>query len=111
METLLNVKNLSVGYYGDTGRDVAVDTVSFSVARGEILCIVGESGCGKSLTSLAVGGLVERAEITGKIEFAGNVSGDNGISYIFQNPMHRGYYFFLRLSRGSLFKADFFCCL
>jgi oligopeptide/dipeptide ABC transporter ATP-binding protein len=84
---LLNVEHLRIAFkFGDTV-SVPVRDVSFTVAPRQRTALVGESGCGKSLTSLAVGGLVERAEISGKIEFAGNASGNNGISYIFQNPM------------------------
>ncbi len=60
---------------------VPVRDVSFSVGEGGRVALVGESGCGKSLTALAIGGLVERAEITGRI------TGSPRISYIFQNPM------------------------
>jgi oligopeptide/dipeptide ABC transporter ATP-binding protein len=55
---LLEVKNLEVAFSGDSGPAVRLDRVSFSVGRSEILCIVGESGCGKSITSLAVMGLL-----------------------------------------------------
>lgn len=60
---------------------VPVRDVGFSVGKGGRVALVGESGCGKSLTALAIGGLVERAEITGRI------TGSPRISYIFQNPM------------------------
>ena len=60
---------------------VPVRDVTFSVPRSGRVAIVGESGCGKSLTALSLGGLVDRAEITGKI------SGTKRISYVFQNPM------------------------
>jgi oligopeptide/dipeptide ABC transporter ATP-binding protein len=55
--------------------------ISFEVPRDSRIAIVGESGCGKSLTALALGGFVERAEISGR------VVGTPRIAYIFQNPM------------------------
>jgi oligopeptide/dipeptide ABC transporter ATP-binding protein len=51
---LLDVRNLSVHFHGRNGRVTAVDGVSFEVAEGETLALVGESGCGKTLTALAV---------------------------------------------------------
>ena len=49
MEHLLEVKNLSVSIDGPAGEVQAVRDVSFSLKRGEVLAIVGESGCGKSV--------------------------------------------------------------
>lgn len=56
-QTVLNVKNLSVRFKSEDGPVTAVDGISFQVRQGELLGIVGESGCGKSQTSLAVMGL------------------------------------------------------
>lgn len=53
-ETLLSVKNLSVGFHTDRGDVTAIEDVSFEVRAGEILGIVGESGCGKSVTSRSI---------------------------------------------------------
>jgi len=53
-DTLLSVEDLVITFPGTTGLAVPVDGVSFSLARGETLALVGESGCGKSLTSLAL---------------------------------------------------------
>lgn len=67
---LLEVENLSIA----VGRNPVVQNVSFSVDKGTTLGIVGESGCGKSLTSLAIMGLMEgtRLSITeGAIRFGG----------------------------------------
>ena len=55
---LLEVDNLSVDFATDNGVIRAVDGVSFTVAEGETLAIVGESGCGKTVTGLALLGLV-----------------------------------------------------
>ena len=65
---LLAIENLRVVFHGDRGRrTVAVDGVDIALARGSTLGLVGESGCGKSVTSLAVMGLLPKqsAEVTG----------------------------------------------
>lgn len=78
---LLEVRNLRIAFRYGGRRSVPVRGVSFSIpARGRV-ALVGESGCGKSLTALAIGRFVDRAEISGTIEGAPRVS------YIFQNPM------------------------
>ena len=51
---LLKVKNLSLSFQTETGRVRAVDQVSFSLKKGETLGLVGESGCGKTVTALAL---------------------------------------------------------
>ena len=97
---VLNVKNLSVEI-PLSGRILhAVDNVSLSVAKGETLCIVGESGCGKSLTSLAIMDLLPKkaTRTVNALELGGvsianfsekdmsNVRG-NKMGMIFQEPM------------------------
>jgi oligopeptide/dipeptide ABC transporter ATP-binding protein len=56
--TLLRVENLTVGFEMDGKTVTAVDRVSFNIGAGETVALVGESGCGKSMTSLAIMGLV-----------------------------------------------------
>ena len=71
---MLAIENLRVVFHGDRGRrTVAVDGVDLSVARGSTLGLVGESGCGKSVTSLAVMGLLPKAtaEVSGAVTFDG----------------------------------------
>ena len=96
---LLEVKNLKTYYFTDDGVVKAVDGVDFEVKRGEVLGLVGESGCGKSVTSLSIMRLVDRPGriVDGVINFEGrnlfdlkesemiNVRG-NKISMIFQQP-------------------------
>lgn len=55
---LLEVKGLETTFFTDDGAVQAVDNISFNIHEGEILGIVGESGCGKSVTSLSVMGLI-----------------------------------------------------
>jgi len=57
--TILTVENLTVQFPTRRGTLTAVDSVSFSIAPGEVLGVVGESGAGKSMTGLAVIGLLE----------------------------------------------------
>jgi peptide/nickel transport system ATP-binding protein len=98
---LLAIENLRVVFHGDRGRrTVAVDGVDISLARGSTLGLVGESGCGKSVTSLAVMGLLpaQSAEVTGSVTFDGvslldlpdrdlrDLRGDR-MAMIFQEPM------------------------
>ncbi|WP_433236241.1 ABC transporter ATP-binding protein [Streptosporangium sp. CA-135522] len=92
--TLLDVRNLTVSF-GDTR---AVDGLSFSLERGRVLGLVGESGCGKSVTSLAVMGLLNDARTSGEIWFGGRellgsdrrtvrrLRGDR-LAMIFQDPL------------------------
>ena len=69
---VLEVKNLSIRFPARFGDIAIVDNVSFTVREGETMGLVGESGCGKSITSLAVMGLLPKtAEVTGSIKFDG----------------------------------------
>ncbi len=68
---LLEVEDLSISFprHGDVN---VVDHVNFTVRPGETMALVGESGCGKSITSLAIMGLLDpRAQVTGRIMFDG----------------------------------------
>ena len=57
-DILLDVRDLRVSFFTDEGEVRAVDGVSFSIKKGETLALVGESGCGKSVTALALAKLV-----------------------------------------------------
>jgi peptide/nickel transport system ATP-binding protein len=98
-EPLLEVNDLSVRFETDEGPLLAVDQVSFTLAEREVLGIVGESGCGKSVTCMSLVRLLpETAAVSGSVVFGGvdllalgprrlrRVRG-NEISYIFQEPM------------------------
>lgn len=98
---ILQVIDLKVSFYSEAGIVKAVDEVSFDVYKGETLGIVGESGCGKSVTSMSILRLV--TEPPGKIEKGSILFEDadilkisdgemrkirgNRISMIFQEPM------------------------
>jgi peptide/nickel transport system ATP-binding protein len=100
-DTVLEVKNLQTVFFTNSGLFKAVDDLSFRVRRGETLAIVGESGCGKSVTALSimrlvpdppgriVGGSVtlEGTDILGLDEAAMRAIRGNRISMIFQEPM------------------------
>jgi oligopeptide/dipeptide ABC transporter ATP-binding protein len=96
---VLDVRDLTVDFATEDGILRAVDGVSFTVGRGEIVGLVGESGAGKSLTSEAVLGLIRRppGRVRGEVWFGGrdllalserelaDVRG-RGIAMVFQNP-------------------------
>src|SRR5262249_17736192 len=97
---LLSVDDLKVEFWTDRGTIHAVNGISFEIASGETLGIVGESGCGKSVTSLALLGILPRAGriASGSAMFAGrdllDLSdsevrrvGGKEIGMIFQDPM------------------------
>jgi peptide/nickel transport system ATP-binding protein len=100
-KALIEIEGLRVRFHGDDGRTThAVDGVDLSVAHGVTLGLVGESGCGKSVTSLAIMGLLPKrsAEVSGAIRFEGfdllNVPDQtlrdlrgNRLAMIFQEPM------------------------
>jgi peptide/nickel transport system ATP-binding protein len=101
MSALLDVRGLRTAFQTDAGTFNAVDGVSFSLEAGRTLGIVGESGCGKSVTALSIMGLVASPPgriLDGEILFEGvdlrrlsaagmrEVRG-NRISMIFQEPM------------------------
>ncbi|MFN7642922.1 MAG: ABC transporter ATP-binding protein [Burkholderiales bacterium] len=100
MTPLLQVEGLQVAFDTPRGTARAVDGVDFSLQPGETLCIVGESGCGKSVTALSIMGLVPTppARVSGRIRFEGrdlvgmsaaelsDLRGDR-LAMIFQEPM------------------------
>ena len=74
MESLLNITDLAIRYRSVTTTDHdAVAGVTFDVARGEVLGVMGESGCGKTSIALALLGLLSReeAEVSGSVIFRG----------------------------------------
>ncbi len=72
MTAALSVTDLTVAFATDRGRVRAVDGLSFSVEAGRTLAIVGESGCGKSVSSLAIMGLLaDNALVGGQVVLAG----------------------------------------
>ena len=73
--SLLEVKDLSIHF----GRRRVVDKVSFSLAAGEKLALVGESASGKTVTALSTLRLIQDARLTGSIRFAGGRSADCGL--------------------------------
>jgi oligopeptide/dipeptide ABC transporter ATP-binding protein len=98
--TLLDIRDLQTHFFTERGVARAVDGVSLSINEGETLCVVGESGCGKSMTALSVLRLVPAPGriVSGRIDFDGRdllaLSKDemrqvrgNQISMIFQEPM------------------------
>jgi peptide/nickel transport system ATP-binding protein len=98
-ETLLQVRDLSVGFPSEDGMVHAVRNLSFDLSPREVLGIVGESGSGKSVSSMAILGLLPKsAKVTGSIKYNGSelvglsykkmmpVRGSE-ISMIFQDPM------------------------
>ncbi|MFD1414403.1 ABC transporter ATP-binding protein [Oceanobacillus jeddahense] len=99
-ESLLDINNLHTYFYTENGEVPSVNGVSFSVKEGEIVGVVGESGCGKSVTSLSILQLINPpGQIKGgEILFHGkdltkmsekeirNIRG-NQISMIFQEPL------------------------
>ena len=101
MATILELKNLTTVFHGDEGTVMAADNVSFGIKKGQTLGVVGESGCGKSVTALSIMRLIPSppGEITnGEIIYKGEnllnkdfsemrkIRG-NEISMIFQEPM------------------------
>ncbi|MFI9028395.1 ABC transporter ATP-binding protein [Streptomyces sp. NPDC053560] len=96
---VLSVRDLSVSFRSDTRTVHAVDSLSYEVAAGEVLAIVGESGCGKSVTSMAVMGLLpSSATVTGSVRLGGRELAGAGekelaavrgkdLAMIFQEPM------------------------
>ena len=99
MEPVLAVKDLQVAFSDDKGRSISVDRISFQVNPGEVVCLVGESGCGKSVTSLAVMGLLGRGgsasgsarflekELLGLPEKELDQIRGNSLTMIFQDPL------------------------
>jgi peptide/nickel transport system ATP-binding protein len=100
-ERLLDVKDLTTHFFTDDGVVRAVDGVSFHVDKGETLGVVGESGCGKSVTALSIMRLIPQPPgriVRGRIDYNGRnllelppkemrkIRGKE-ISMIFQEPM------------------------
>ncbi|WP_421376798.1 ABC transporter ATP-binding protein [Paraburkholderia sp. DD10] len=100
MDVLLDVNNLQVDLPTPNGMLHAVRGIDFQIERGEMLCLVGESGCGKSMTSLALMGLLPRRATrrANRLAFDGidlqtldnramSKLRGNRIAMIFQEPM------------------------
>lgn len=97
---IIEVKQLRTSFQTDDGSIPVVNSIDFHVSPGEVLGVVGESGCGKSVTSLSIMGLVEArtGKVEGEILFKGDNLADasekkmrkirgNEIAMIFQEPM------------------------
>ncbi|MFL4976027.1 MAG: ABC transporter ATP-binding protein [Microvirga sp.] len=98
---LLRIEDLKTVFHTEVGTVHAVDGVSFDVRPGEVLAVVGESGCGKSVTALSIMGLIPAPAgeiVSGSINFRGSnllhlhpeerraIRGDR-IAMVFQDPL------------------------
>ncbi|MBR4653615.1 MAG: ABC transporter ATP-binding protein [Kiritimatiellae bacterium] len=85
---LLEVSHLRIAFRRDGRQVVPVRDVSFSVPEHGRVALVGESGCGKSLTALSLAGLppIDRAEVGGSISFTPIEGRSPRLAYVFQNP-------------------------
>src|SRR5437879_8024153 len=102
-ETLLSVRNLKTYFPQDEGTVKAVDGVSFDLYPGGTLGIVGESGCGKSVTARSILGIVDRPGriVEGEIHFRrraidGGAGADRMVDSASRAPKGRGW----RAARG-----------
>lgn len=101
MNALLDIRKLSTYFYTGEGIVKAVDDVSLRIKEGETVCVVGESGCGKSVTAVSIMGLLPEPSgrvVSGEIRFDGQdirhwskeqlrrLRG-NEIAIVFQEPM------------------------
>jgi len=101
MKNTLEIDHLSTYFYTEDGTVKAIDDISLRVREGETVCIVGESGCGKSMTAMSIMGLIEGPTgkvVNGRIGFEGEdllkmskneirtIRGHD-IAMIFQEPM------------------------
>ncbi|MZD05260.1 ATP-binding cassette domain-containing protein, partial [Streptomyces sp. SID5785] len=96
---VLSVRDLTVAFHGPDSTVHAVDGVSYDLYPGEVLAVVGESGCGKSVTSMAVMGLLpptarvggsvtlDGQELVGASERTWRSLRGRRLSMIFQEPM------------------------
>lgn len=101
MEKLLEVKNLSVSYFTYAGEVQSVRGISFDVKKGKTTALVGESGCGKSVTAKSLMGLIEKPgkvkpeskilyqgkELTGYTEKEWNTFRGKECSMVFQDAL------------------------
>ncbi|RUW28166.1 ABC transporter ATP-binding protein, partial [Mesorhizobium sp. M1E.F.Ca.ET.041.01.1.1] len=100
-DILLDVRDLETHFYGEEGVTRALGGISFQVKKGETLGVVGESGCGKSVTALSILRLLPKLSartVSGEVRFHGRdllelsdremrkIRGDQ-IAMIFQEPM------------------------
>lgn len=101
MKPLLQVEDLTIAFMNENKQNVVVEDVNFSINSGEIVSIVGESGCGKSVTALSILGLLSANArvIKGRILFEGKDLLDmnekeldkirgNEVAMIFQDVMN-----------------------
>ena len=99
-DCVLNVENLHVSFFTDRGELRVVQNVTFDIHAGETVALVGESGCGKSVTALAIMGLIEepgqiikgsiqlkKQELVGISNQTYEKIRGNHIGMIFQEPM------------------------
>ena len=97
-EPLLEVRDLSIGFAARHGEVSAVERLSFDIMAGETLALVGESGCGKTVTGLSLMGLLPDARVSGTVRFAGTdilgltprqrlQQGGASIAMVFQDPL------------------------
>lgn len=100
MKEILRVEDLATYFHTDKGVVRAVDGISYTLSQGEVLGVVGESGCGKSINAMSILNLLERPGVIerGSIKYEGeelvgasdqklrSIRG-NEISMIFQEPM------------------------